>query len=106
MVEEEDGPRSVANTREKLSDLVQPDSQEIIPKFRESQPKGESTSSILADNKNNGSRREKDRKLGEVVIKVCEWRNMYRNRNMTLEDSAKSVGISKKSLDDYFFQLK
>ena len=53
-----------------------------------------------------GSRREKERKIGEVVIKVCDWRSLYRNRNMTLEDAAKSVGISKKSLDDYFFQLK
>ena len=34
-------------------------------------------------------RREKERKIGEVVIKVCEWRSLYRNRALTLEDAAK-----------------
>lgn len=37
---------------------------------------------------------------------MCEWRAHYRNQNMTLDGAAKTVGISKKSLDDYFFQLK
>jgi len=99
-------PRSVSYSIEKLSDLVQPDSQEIILKFREREKSvNKNTTSSLLDSKN-GSRREKERKIGEVVTKVCAWRQSYRNRKMTLEDAAKLVDISKKSLDDYFFQLK
>jgi hypothetical protein len=85
--------------------LVQPDSKNIILKFRE-KAKSDSINSALAANESKGSRRETERKIGEVVIKVCEWRSLYRNRSLTLEDAAKSVSISKKSLDDYFFQLK
>lgn len=49
-----------------------------------------------------GSRREKERIIGEVVIKVSEWRRMYVEQGITLEEAAKNIGISKKSLDDYF----
>ena len=53
-----------------------------------------------------GSRREKERIIGEVVIKVSEWRRMYTESGITLEEAAKNIGISKKSLDDYFLQLR
>lgn len=53
-----------------------------------------------------GSRRTKERKIGEVIHKVQKWRNLYYNNCESLEEAAKSVGISKKSLDDYFLQLK
>jgi len=49
-----------------------------------------------------GSRREKERKIGEVVIKVSQWRALYNEKKITLEMAADKVGISKKSLDDYF----
>lgn len=49
-----------------------------------------------------GSRREKERKIGEVVIKVSQWRALYNDKKITLEMAADKVGISKKSLDDYF----
>jgi hypothetical protein len=49
-----------------------------------------------------GSRREKERKIGEVVIKVSQWRSLYYDKKVTLEAAAEKVGISKKSLDDYF----
>lgn len=79
----------------------------IILKFRE-KSKGENTNALLS-NKNDkdgvGSRREKERKIGEVVLKVSKWRGLY-NKNKTLEEAAKDVEISKKSLDDYFLQLK
>ena len=94
----------MATSKEKLSDLVQPDTQEIILKFREQAKKN--TESLFSTQSKTASRREKERKIGEVVIKVCEWRAHYRNQNMTLDGAAKTVGISKKSLDDYFFQLK
>lgn len=53
-----------------------------------------------------GSRREKERKIGEVVMKVSAWRQLYNEQRVTLEMAAEKVGISKKSLDDYFLQLK
>lgn len=48
-------------------------------------------------------------------MKVKNWRQLYSvgvadadggNQKLSLEDAAKKVGISKKSLDDYFLQLK
>ena len=35
-----------------------------------------------------------------------KWRNLYYVTGESLEDAAKKVWISKKSLDDYFLQLK
>jgi hypothetical protein len=62
-----------------------------------------------------GSRRTKERKIGEVILAVKKWRELYTigekmpdgsYRQLSLEDAATKVGISKKSLDDYFLQLK
>ena len=53
-----------------------------------------------------GSRRTKERKIGEVIQKVQKWRQLYYKNCESLEEAAKKVGISKKSLDDYFLQLK
>ena len=60
------------------------------------------------------TRRAKERKIGSVVRKVYMWRRLYtgfkddqgRTIKMTLEEAAKKVGISKKSLDDYLIQLR
>ena len=47
-------------------------------------------------------RRTKERKIGEVVAKVLKWRKIYdEGIKMSLEEAAKHVGMSKKSLDDY-----
>ena len=62
----------------------------------------------------NKTRRSKERKIGSVVRKVYIWRKLYsgfkdeqgRTIKLTLEDAAKKVGISKKSLDDYLIQLR
>lgn len=86
------------------------DNQSVITlKFRE-KAKGENNDTLVftagqADN-GRGSRREKERKIGEVVIKVSQWRSLYNDKKVTLEMAAEKVGISKKSLDDYFLQLK
>lgn len=62
-----------------------------------------------------GSRRTKERKIGEVILAVKKWRELYTigekmadaaYRQLSLEEAAIKVGISKKSLDDYFLQLK
>jgi len=61
------------------------------------------------------SRRGRERKLGEIIQKVNKWRNYFngkevndqdKNKGNTLEEAAIKVGISKKSLDDYYNQLK
>ncbi|CAG9311032.1 unnamed protein product [Blepharisma stoltei] len=61
-----------------------------------------------------GSKRTKERKVGVIIEKVAQWRNLYNgvpNSNgemvrLTLEEAATKVGISKKSLDDYLLQLR
>jgi len=57
-----------------------------------------------------GSRRTKERKIGEVIIAVRKWRKLYNEgedgKKLSLEEAADKVTISKKSLDDYFLQLK
>ena len=58
-----------------------------------------------------GSRRTKERKIGEVILAVKKWRELYTIgkkvpdgsiKQLSLEDAAIDVNISKKSLDDYF----
>ena len=59
-------------------------------------------------------RRTKERRIGHIIDKVIEWRKYYsgtvneRNQPLkySLEEAAKVVGISKKSLDDYLFQIR
>ncbi|CAI2369629.1 unnamed protein product [Moneuplotes crassus] len=58
--------------------------------------------------------RTKERNISFVIEKVSMWRKLYNgiqnpSGNITrysLDDSAKKVGISKKSLDDYLLQLR
>jgi len=65
--------------------------------------------SELLDNK-----RTKERQIKFVVEKVSLWRKLYNGVDLgtgetirySLEDAAKLVGISKKSLDDYLLQLR
>lgn len=65
-----------------------------------------------ADYKN--GKRTKERRIGYIIEKVSEWRNLYNGNKedngafnrQTLEESAIRVGISKKSLDDYLLQIR
>lgn len=55
------------------------------------------------------NRRTKERKISFVIEKVSLWRKLYNGVDdgrgslvrYSLEESAKKIGISKKSLDDY-----
>jgi hypothetical protein len=56
-------------------------------------------------------RRNKERRIGFIIKKVKEWRSLYADNSKGLSktnlyDAANMVGISKKSLDDYWMQLK
>ena len=50
--------------------------------------------------------KQKEGKIREVVIKVDQWRRLYTEQNVPLELAADKVGIPKKTLDDYFSQIK
>jgi len=62
----------------------------------------------------NDIKRTKERQIRFVVERVSLWRKLYNGVELgngetvrySLEDSAKLVGISKKSLDDYLLQLR
>jgi hypothetical protein len=57
----------------------------------------------------------KERKISTIILKVDEWRQLYKHgkcladgtiKKYSLEEAAQEVGISKKSLDDYLLQLR
>jgi hypothetical protein len=67
----------------------------------------------VSGNVSKGSRRTKERKIGDVIKKVSLWRQYYNGKlengevvRKSLEDAANEVKISKKSLDDYLLQLR
>lgn len=51
-------------------------------------------------------KRVNDRTIREVLQKVAKWRNIHETRNITLEEAAKLIELPKKTLDDYFYQIK
>ncbi len=59
-------------------------------------------------------KRTKERKIGEIIDKVAEWRKLYSGvkqsdgtiKKYSLEDAADMVGIAKKTLDDYLLQIR
>jgi hypothetical protein len=54
--------------------------------------------------------RSKERVIFEVVEIVKRWRELHLSRNsprkVSLQEAAKLVGLPKKSLDDYYYQLR
>jgi len=58
--------------------------------------------------------RTKERKIGQIIDQVSTWRKYYngftdyhgRVVKMSLEEGASKIGIPKKSLDDYYLQLR
>jgi len=62
----------------------------------------------------NKSKRTKERKIGFVIEKVNTWRKYYNGfqdeqgkyTKYSLDEAARKIGISKKSLDDYLLQLR
>ena len=55
------------------------------------------------------SERSKERIILEVIQIVKKWRSLHESKkgtNMNLPEAAKIVGLPKKSLDDYYYQLR
>lgn len=67
-----------------------------------------------SDGEEEKQKRVKERNIKEIMEKVLEWRQYYQGYHdengvwckLKLEDAAKKVGISKKTLDDYLLQIK
>ncbi len=71
-------------------------------------------SSLNKDSKSNAIKRTKERKIGYIIEKVNTWRKYYNGyyddkgnfTKFSLDEAAKKIDISKKSLDDYLLQLR
>lgn len=50
--------------------------------------------------------KESERGIGQVIQAVKVWRELHETKRCNLTNAAKVVGISKKSLDDYFLVLR
>lgn len=76
--------------------------------------KEEASDEEVTEAKGKKGRRTKERRIGYIIEKVIEWRKYYsgtsdqslQHLKYSLEDAAKKVNISKKSLDDYLFQIR
>lgn len=57
---------------------------------------------------NKNSKRAKEKKIGYIIQRVFEWKGFRRltNNRMSLIEAAANVGLSKKTLDEYFNQIK
>jgi hypothetical protein len=56
--------------------------------------------------------RSRERSIGEAIELVKRWRMVHLDssksglRKMSLAEAARAIGISKKTLDDYYYQLR
>ena len=59
-------------------------------------------------NYNTKSKRANEKKIGYIIKKVFYWKGYrkYTNNKMSLIEAAEHVGLSKKTLDEYFNQIK
>jgi hypothetical protein len=89
----------------------------ILIRYRPKQPFASDSDSIDSSQEREGSAEKKDgrskeRTIGETVELVKRWRELHLyghnalRRRLNLQDAAKLVGVSKKSLDDYYCQLR
>ena len=77
-------------------------------------PKSDKTTKNGIGEKREKPKRTKERKIGYIVEKVNTWRKLYNGyydegkefKKFSLDEAARMVKISKKSLDDYLLQLR
>ena len=60
------------------------------------------------EKKEKKGRRQNEKTIGYAIVKVFKWEKIREksNNNITLDDAAKSIGMAKKTLDDYKNQIK
>lgn len=86
----------------------------IIPSTRPQLQKKSIVKQETIEEQKNRNKRTKERKIGEIVKKVAEWRKLYTGKvgangvteKCTLDEAAERVGIAKKTLDDYLLQIR
>jgi len=86
----------------------------IIPSARPPVQKKPIVKREHIEEQKNKNKRTKERKIGEIVKKVAEWRRLYTGKigangtveKYTLDEAAERVGIAKKTLDDYLLQIR
>ena len=101
--------RALAYIEEKYMNLPMSATNCVAPKFGSSSFRLTRTNSTLKK-----SKRTKERKIGYIIEKVNTWRKLYNGfydengkfTKYSLDEAAKIIGISKKSLDDYLLQLR
>ena len=88
---------------EEIDEAEEKEKNEII-ELNEEDEKGETN----GKNKKKECKRSKEKRIGYIVRKVFEWKGLRKlsEEKMSLQDAAKSVGLSKKTLDEYFNQIK
>jgi len=74
----------------------------------EAEEKNEKSEKSEKAEKTKECKRSKEKRIGYIVKKVFEWKGLRRlsQEKMSLQDAAKNVGMSKKTLDEYFNQIK
>lgn len=60
----------------------------------------------IKDDEPNKKKRVNDRSIKEVLKKVAAWRKIHETQGVTLEEAAKECGMAKKTLDDYYYQIR
>ena len=74
----------------------------------EAEEKNEKSEKSEKAEKTKECKRSKEKRIGYIVKKVFEWKGLRRlsEQKMSLQDAAANVGLSKKTLDEYFNQIK
>ena len=87
-------------------EIFEDENEEKIYEAEEKDKKEES----FEDNKNKKKdcKRSKEKRIGFIVKKVFEWKGLRKlsKRKMSLQEAAQNVNMSKKTLDEYYNQIK
>ena len=87
-------------------EIFEDENEEEIDEAEEKDKKEES----FEDNKNKKKdcKRSKEKRIGFIVKKVFEWKGLRKlsKRKMSLQEAAQNVNMSKKTLDEYYNQIK
>lgn len=83
----------------------------IMMKYSKTVAESDTESSSSMQSTESRKERNKERTIREIIESVKRWRDIHNafendKNKVSLQDAAKMIGISKKSLDDYFYQLR
>ena len=89
-------------------EIYEDENEEEIDEAEEKNDKSEKSEKSEKVEKTKECKRSKEKRIGYIVKKVFEWKGLRKlsEQKMSLQDAAKNVGLSKKTLDEYFNQIK